>query len=175
VEAKAKAPDALEWLRGDWTKDVASFQSQLPSPTPSASAASGSAIATSLASSNAVSSANSQLPASSTAPGPTTAPSTGLPGGAIAGIAIGGIALLAALIFALWFFLVKKKRTSAQPGAPYEVHGESPEMEKYAYRSELASPPSELAGKERETVDNRYEMGSSYAMEEERAKMGRRQ
>jgi hypothetical protein len=75
----------------------------------------------------------------------------------------------------LWFFLVKKKKkASAQHAAPYEVHGNSPATEKYAHHSELPSPPAELAGKETETVDNRYEMDSSYAMEGGRTKMERR-
>jgi hypothetical protein len=154
-------------LTGDSLSDVEGFQSA--SPTPSASSAIVSVTAAALVPSGTASSTNPQLPAS------TSTTSSALATGAIAGIAIAAVAFLAAIVFALWFFLVKKKRkTSTQHGTPYEVHGTSTAIEKYAYQaSELASPPAELAGKKRETVENRHEMDSSSTTEEDRVRRGR--
>jgi hypothetical protein len=105
-------------------------------------------------------------PSSTTSPQGLTGPtgtSPALATGAIVGIVIGVVALLAAIISLLWFFCVKKKRSSSHNN-PYEVHGTPIAVEKYAYDgAELASPPAELAVNEKETVKNRVELDSSSA------------
>ncbi|KAL6705845.1 hypothetical protein ACN47E_006305 [Coniothyrium glycines] len=69
-----------------------------------------------------------------------------LQAGPIAGIAIGGVALLIGFLFTV-LFLVRRRRRRAKQN-PYELQGDpsSRATEKYAYRAELAEPPSELAG-----------------------------
>lgn len=76
-------------------------------------------------------------------------------GGAIAGIVFGAVALIAAIVFAVWFFLIKRRRARN----PYEMHGNGV-TEKYAHRVELPVPLAELPCRDKDTISYRAEMES---------------
>jgi hypothetical protein len=92
------------------------------------------------------------------APSPST-----LPGGAIAGTAIGAIAFLASIIFAFWFVLIRKRKEKLVygHGTPHEVEAIPAVNEKYAHfaaEMEAERGVAELASREKAMV---YELDSS--------------
>jgi hypothetical protein len=175
MSSKASNNDSTQWsckltqssatkitpIVGDMLSSVQGFQIVTPTPTPTPSSASASASA----SASTTSTTTDFRPAISgySTPAPQTSHNSALSAGAIAGIVIGALALLGIAIFALWFFLFKRKRQPHQYNPPYEVSGQSAVTERYAYNTaELAMPPAEIASKEHETVHNRAELSSSF-------------
>jgi hypothetical protein len=159
--ARLKPPTGL------MVQDVDNFEGATtsPSPTPtSASRASATPTNISLTGLPTLSSDSLQSrPTSTPAPSTSTQTSSTLSSGAIAGIAIGAIALLGVAIFALWFFLFRKKRAPYSHSEPYEVPGHPVATEKYAYHqsAELPSPPVEIMTRDNETMFGRAELGST--------------
>ncbi|KAH7405865.1 hypothetical protein DE146DRAFT_425714 [Phaeosphaeria sp. MPI-PUGE-AT-0046c] len=68
---------------------------------------------------------------------------TSLSGGAIGGIVAGAVVLVSAIVFALWFFVIKKRNARKRNGNPYEMPGHGVVAEKYAHYHGLESPSTE--------------------------------
>ncbi|KAH8698103.1 hypothetical protein GQ44DRAFT_694239 [Phaeosphaeriaceae sp. PMI808] len=140
-------------LTGDWANPAENFQ--VPTPTPSATPSASSI--TSLVSVTPASAGPAPPASTSTLPPPS--PPSSLPTGAIAGIAIGGVALVS-VILALWFCYFKKRKTPKYNNV-HEVQGMSLQgemqgtpvvTEKYGYRAELDVSPAELSTNGREGI-----------------------
>jgi hypothetical protein len=148
-------------LQGDFISSVSNVEGASTTPTPTPTSISP----TSATPTNPNLTGLPTLSGGATAtPSSLSTPSTSkISSGAIAGIAIGAIALLGIAIFALWFFLFRKKRASNPHSAPYEVHGDPIPTEKYAYHAtaELPSPPVEIMTNDNETVHGRAELSET--------------
>lgn len=156
----------LQPITGDWVNKVEGFEVR-STASPTASAPSTASL-TSLPT-NSINPASSSSPPLSTGSGDdqsdiplpsstSTAPalsssSPSLSGGAIAGIVLGAVALISAIVFIVWFILIKRRRARN----PYEMHGNTA-PEKYAHRVELPVPPAELPVRDKDARSFRAEI-----------------
>ncbi|KAH7405864.1 hypothetical protein DE146DRAFT_630566 [Phaeosphaeria sp. MPI-PUGE-AT-0046c] len=95
---------------------------------------------------------------------PNSLPSSSphLNGGAIAGIVVGAVVLISAVVFIMWFLLRKKRHARNEHGTPHEVRANEALSEKDAdgNKVELGVPALELPCRDNDPLRYRTELDS---------------
>ncbi|KAF1841720.1 uncharacterized protein K460DRAFT_171952 [Cucurbitaria berberidis CBS 394.84] len=148
-ESGPKGPDMYSEVLGFEVSQSSSSSISSSLRTASTASASVTPSGTSLLPSSASTTPTSTFASSAS---PLSSSSSSLSSGAIAGVAIGGVSVLALAIYGLWFWARKRKMAKEHQ---YELQGHNMPVEKYAYRAELESPRQVW---EKDTVAARVEL-----------------